>query len=110
MFIKNQTVWCAMFGKGVVARISHKGAKFPVVVNFGGLMERCYSLEGKYEQLYATQPTLFPYPIEIIKIGQAVKKAMSHLKTKQPDALRLADCLEGYATTPWTREVVAAWK
>ena len=33
---------------------------------------------------------------------------MPHLKTKQPDALRLADCLEGYATTPWTREVVAA--
>ena len=30
-------------------------------------MERCYSLEGKYEQLYATQPTLFPYPIEIVK-------------------------------------------
>ena len=67
MFIENQTVWCAMFGKGVVARISHKGAKFPVVVNFGGLIERCYSLEGKYEQLYATQPTLFPYPIEIVK-------------------------------------------
>ena len=67
MFIENQTVWCAMFGEGVVARISHKGAKFPVVVNFGGLMERCYSLEGKYEQLYATQPTLFPYPIEIVK-------------------------------------------
>ena len=67
MFIENQTVWCAMFGKGVVARISHKGAKFPVVVNFGGLMERCYSLEGEYEQLYATQPTLFPYPIEIVK-------------------------------------------
>ena len=56
-----------MFGKGVVARISHKGAKFPVVVNFDGLIERCYSLEGKYEQLYATQPTLFPYPIEIVK-------------------------------------------
>ena len=67
MFIENQTVWCAMFGKGVVARISRKGAKFPVVVNFGGLMERCYSLEGKYEQLYATQPTLFPYPVEITK-------------------------------------------
>ena len=67
MFIENQTVWCAMFGKGVVARISDKGAKFPVVVNFGGLMERCYSLEGTYEQLYVTQPTLFPYPIEIVK-------------------------------------------
>ena len=67
MFIENQTVWCAMFGKGVVARINPKGAKFPVVVNFGGLMERCYSLEGKYEQLYVTQPTLFPYPIEIVK-------------------------------------------
>ena len=67
MFIENQTVWCAMFGKGVVARINPKGAKFPVVVNFGGLMERCYSLEGKYKQLYATQPTLFPYPIEIVK-------------------------------------------
>ena len=67
MFIENQTVWCAMFGKGVVARINPKGAKFPVVVNFGGLMERCYSLEGKYEQLYATQPTLFPYPVEIVK-------------------------------------------
>lgn len=67
MFIENQTVWCAMFGKGVVARINPKGAKFPVVVKFDGLMERCYSLEGKYEQLYATQPTLFPYPIEIVK-------------------------------------------
>ena len=33
---------------------------------------------------------------------------MTHSNTKQPDALRLTDCLEGYATTPWTREVVAA--
>ena len=67
MFKAGQKVWCAMFGEGVVARISHKGAKFPVVVNFDGLIERCYSLEGKYEQLYVTQPTLFPYPIEIVK-------------------------------------------
>ena len=67
MFIENQTVWCAMFGKGVVARINPKGVKFPVVVNFGGLMERCYSLDGRFEQLYATQPTLFTYPIEIVK-------------------------------------------
>ena len=67
MFIENQTVWCAMFGEGVVARIKPKGVKFPVVVNFDGLMERCYSLDGRFEQLYDTQPTLFPYPIEIVK-------------------------------------------
>ena len=27
--------------------------------------------------------------------------------TQKPDALRLADCLEGNATTPWTREEAA---
>ena len=29
-------------------------------------------------------------------------------RTQKSNALRLADCLEGNATTPWTREEVAA--
>ena len=32
---------------------------------------------------------------------------MTHTSTKQPEALRLADCLEGNSTTPWTREEAA---
>ena len=67
MFYVGQKVWCAMFGEGVVARISHKSVRFPVVVNFGEPLERCYSFDGKYMQLYDTQQTLFPYPVEIVK-------------------------------------------
>ena len=67
MFEVGQRVWCAMFGEGVVARIGHKSDRFPVVVNFGVPIERCYSFDGKYMQLYDTQQTLFPHPIEIVK-------------------------------------------
>ena len=110
MFIENQTVWCAMFGKGVVARINPKGAKFPVVVNFGGLMERCYSLEGKYEQLYATQPTLFPYPVEIAKKAEKPSIDWNHVVPKYK---YLAEDSEGnaflYEEEPYVATDASAW-
>ena len=44
--------------------------------------------------------TCLPTVYKLIKIGQAVKKAMTHLNTKQPKALRLAEHLEKFRSSP----------
>ena len=63
MFKVDQPVWCVMFGKGVVSKISTGKTKYPLVVEFLGKKVEGYTLDGKF-MVYAAQ-TLFPYPVEI---------------------------------------------
>ena len=65
MFKLNQTVWCVIYGKGVVANISQEsGAKYPVLVKFGD-HTTTYNLDGKFHKL--GNVVLFPYPVEVVK-------------------------------------------
>ena len=71
MFKKDQNVWCAIFGAGVVKRIRQEsGVEYPVVVlvnsnNDDDEFVATYTNDGKYH--YEGNVTLFPYPIEITK-------------------------------------------
>ena len=69
MFEKDQKVWCAIYGAGVVARIHQEaGVDYPVVVLFksnGDVNVVPYTADGKYHE--AGSVTLFPYPVEIVK-------------------------------------------
>ena len=69
MFEKDQKVWCAIYGAGVVARIRQEaGVDYPVVVLFksnGDENVVTYTTDGKYHE--AGNVTLFPHPVEIVK-------------------------------------------
>ena len=65
MFKVGQKVWCVMYGAGVVTGDHSEDTNYPIEVRFGGVLGY-YTLDGKY-RTYATQPTLFPYPVEIVK-------------------------------------------
>ncbi len=69
MFVKDQNVWCAIYGAGVVNRIRQEGGvDYPVVVVFNRNDDEnvvTYTLDGKYHD--EGNVTLFPHPIEIVK-------------------------------------------
>ena len=69
MFEKDQNVWCAIYGAGVVNRIRQEsGVEYPVVVVFNRNDDEnvvTYTAEGKYH--IEGNITLFTYPIEITK-------------------------------------------
>ena len=67
MFEKDQKVWDAIYGEGVVKRIRQEsGEKYPVLVRFNDELYACYTSDGKF---YAGgNASLFPYPVEITKV------------------------------------------
>lgn len=66
MFKKDQKVWCAMFGEGVVTEIHHESeGAYRVVASFKGGNVATYTTDGKYS--VNSNVTLFPYPVEIVK-------------------------------------------
>ena len=69
MFEKDQKVWCAIYGAGVVKRIRQEAeVDYPVVVVFNRNDDEnviTYTADGKYHE--AGNVTLFPYPVEITK-------------------------------------------
>ena len=70
MFKKDQKVWCAIYGAGVVKRIRQEsGVEYPVIVlvnsNTDDESVVTYTNDGKYYK--GGNVTLFPYPVEITK-------------------------------------------
>ena len=69
MFEKDQKVWCAIYGAGIVARIRQEAeVDYPVVVLFksnGDENVVTYTTDGKYHE--AGNIVLFPHPVEIVK-------------------------------------------
>ena len=77
MFKKDQKVWCAICGAGVVAEVKDDSAvvaevkddravgSYNVIVKFTDELSNIYTNDGKY--FAAGNVTLFPHPIEIVK-------------------------------------------
>ena len=66
MFEKDQKVWCAIYGAGVVTEIYRASAgAYPVEVRFNNGRTCVYTSDGKY--CADSSIVLFPYPIEIVK-------------------------------------------
>ena len=69
MFKKDQKVYCAIYGAGVVKRIRQEnGVHYPVVVVFNRNDDEnvvTYTSDGKYH--VEGNVTLFTYPVEITK-------------------------------------------
>ena len=81
MFEKDQKVWCAIYGAGIVKRIRQEsGVEYPVVAVFNCNDERIvtYTNDGKYHT--DSNVTLFPYPVEIVKAVTKPSIDWSHVK------------------------------
>ena len=68
MFVKDQNVWCAIYGAGVVKRIlQESGLDYPVVVvfNLNDDVFVAYTADGRFHN--QGNIVLFPHPVEIVK-------------------------------------------
>ena len=68
MFNEGQTVWCLIYGQGVVTDVDSKRTEetYPVFVKFQNYDElHSYTMEGKFHN--QGNITLFPYPVEVVK-------------------------------------------
>ena len=81
MFEKDQKVWCAIYGAGIVARIRQEAeVDYPVVVVFKRNDDEndvTYTLDGKYH--IEGNVTLFPHPVEVIKSAAKPSIDWSHV-------------------------------
>ena len=66
MFQVDQKVWDILHGEGTVLRADETYA-YPVRVKFANGVECTYTLDGKYTAEHALPPSLYPYPVEIVK-------------------------------------------
>ena len=84
MFEKDQNVWCAIYGAGVVKRIRQEsGVDYPVVVVFNRNDDEnvvTYTADGKYS--VDGNVTLFTYPIEITKAITKPSIDWSHVSSE----------------------------
>lgn len=80
MFEKDQKVWCAIYGAGVIVEIQHpsEGA-YPIEVRFINGRNCIYTSDGKY--CADSNIVLFPYPIEITKAVTKPSIEWSHVNT-----------------------------
>lgn len=65
MFEVGQKVWDVIAGGGTVDRI-YKGYTYPVLVKFTDGGKGAYTTDGKEHENHEV-PTLYPYPVEIVK-------------------------------------------
>ena len=69
MFSKGQTVWCLIYGQGVVTDVDNERTKetYSVFVKFQNYDELhiSYTMEGKFHN--QGNITLFPHPVEVVK-------------------------------------------
>ena len=69
MFHEGQTVWCLIYGQGVVTDVDNERTKetYSVFVKFQNYDELhiSYTMEGKFHN--QGNITLFPYPVEVVK-------------------------------------------
>ena len=81
MFKVGQTVWCLVYGQGVVTEIRHEGTTYPVEVVFNCNDERTvsvdYTSDGKY--YVGGNVTLFPHPVEVVKVATKPSIDWSHV-------------------------------
>ena len=85
MFVKDQNVWCAIYGAGIVKRIRQEsGVEYPVIVLVNSNTDDenvvTYTSDGKYH--VEGNVTLFTYPVEITKAVTKPSIDWSHVSSE----------------------------
>jgi hypothetical protein len=82
MFEVGQRVWDVTAGEGVVLCTRDWIPYKPVVVRFKDEQERTYSVDGKRDLVMDENPSLYPYPVEIIKKDSKPSIDWEHVRSK----------------------------
>ena len=110
MFEKDQKVWCAIYGAGIVARIRQEAeVDYPVVVLFksnGDENVITYTTDGKYHE--AGNIVLFPHPVEIVKATIKPSIDWSHVSPEYNYLVQDSDG-EGYLCGEKPSRVKSGW-
>ena len=112
MFTLGQTVWCLIYGQGVVTDVDSKRTEetYPVFVKFQnyGELHISYTLEGKFHS--QGNITLFPYPVEVVK---AITKPTINWDHVAPKYKYFSEDSEGnaflYEEEPYVATGASAW-
>ena len=85
MFEKDQKVWCAIYGAGVVTKVNDEcgfGDSYPVLAKFQNNDDLIisYTADGKFHN--QSNVTLFPYPVEITKATIKPSIDWSHVSSE----------------------------
>ena len=76
MFKKGQTVWCLIYGQGVVTEVGED--TYSVFVKFQNNDDHLnYTADGRY--CLDSNVTLFPYPVEVVKAVTKPSIDWSHI-------------------------------
>ena len=110
MFEKDQKVWCAIYGAGIVARIRQEAeVDYPVVVLFkrnGDENVVTYTTDGKFH--YQGNVVLFPHPVEIVKATTKPSIDWSHVSPEYNYLVQDSDG-EGYLCGKKPTHVKSGW-
>ena len=97
MFTLGQTVWCLIYGQGVVTDVDNERTKetYSVFVKFHNNDDLIisYTMEGKFHN--QGNITLFPYPVEVIKSLTKPSIDWSHVSSEYNYLVQDSDG-EGY--------------
>ena len=105
MFSTGQTVWCLIYGQGVVTDVDNERTEetYSVFVKFQNYDELhiSYTMEGRFHN--QGNITLFPYPVEVVKATTKPSIDWSHVS---PEFNYLAEDADGrvflYEDKPFT--------
>ena len=103
MFKVGQTVWCLIYGQGVVTEVDNKRFKdtYPVLVKFQNIENLIlnYTAEGKFHN--QGNITLFPHPVEVVKAATKPSIDWSQIKDEYKWlAVDVDECAYVYENEP----------
>ena len=110
MFNEGQTVWCLIYGQGVVTDVDSERTEetYPVFVKFQNYDELhiSYTMEGKFHS--QGNITLFPYPVEVVKASIKPSIDWSHVSSEYNYLVQDSDG-EGYLCGKNPHRMSMAW-
>ena len=110
MFNEGQTVWCLIYGQGVVTDVDSERTEetYSVFVKFQNYDELhiSYTMEGKFHN--QGNITLFPYPVEVIKALTKPSIDWSHVSSEYNYLVQDSDG-EGYLCGEEPSRVKSGW-
>ena len=110
MFSEGQTVWCLIYGQGVVTDVDRERTveTYSVFVKFQNNDDLIisYTMEGKFHN--QGNITLFPYPVEVVKSVTKPSIDWSHVSSEYNYLIQDSDD-EGYLCSEEPARVESGW-
>lgn len=108
MFTLGQKVWCLIYGEGEVADVDMEYDTCYVKFHHMGALLMNYTLEGVPHSHSQGNITLFPYPVEVVKVAVKPSIDWSHVSSGYDYLVQGSDG-EGYLCSEKPSRVESGW-